>query len=100
MGTLTRHEPWNEELLKAQYKDEEGKTFLYIHQIANFFIKEERLAQYKRYAILALALRGMFWWGLVYGTASMFGIVSVLEAIAIIVALGVGFPVACWLGKL
>lgn len=34
-----------------------------------------------------------------YGTASIFGIVSVLEAVTITVALGIGFPVACWLGK-
>ena len=29
----------------------------------------------------------------------MFGIVSILEALVIMVVLGIGFPVACWLGK-
>ena len=29
----------------------------------------------------------------------MFGIVSVLEAVAITVVLGIGFPIACELGK-
>lgn len=60
---------------------------------------KKKLIQYNKYAITALVVRGMLWWGLVYGTASMFGVVSVLEAIAITVVLGIGFPVACWLGK-
>ena len=34
-----------------------------------------------------------------YGTASIFGIVSVLEAVILTVALGICFPVACLLGK-
>lgn len=106
VGALTRWETKDEEWLQKQYDDEEGVGFPYIHQIANAITKEqiegtleERLKQYHRYATLALMLRGMFWWGLVYGTASIFGIVSVFEAIAITVALGIGFPVACWLGK-
>ena len=106
VGALTRWETKDEEWLQRQYDDEEGVGFPYIHQIANIIVKEqiegtldERLKQYHRYATLALMLRGMFWWGLVYGTASIFGIVSVLEAIAITVALCIVFPVACWLGK-
>ena len=106
VGALTRWETKDEEWLQRQYKDNEGVGFPYIHQIANAIVKEqiegtleEKLKQYHKYATLALALRGMFWWGLVYGTASIFGIVSVLEAVAITVALGIGFPVACWLGK-
>ena len=103
---MTRLKTKDEEWLQRQHKDKEGVVFQYIHQIANIIVKEqiegtleEKLKQYHKYATLALTLRGMFWWGLVYGTASMFGIVSVLEAVAITVALGIGFPVACWLGK-
>lgn len=106
VGALTRWETKDEEWLQIQYKDNEGVGFPYIHQIANTIAKEriegtleEKLKQYHKYATLALALRGMFWWGLVYGTASIFGIVSVLEAVVITVALGIGFPVACELGK-
>lgn len=106
VGALTRWETKDEKWLQRQYKDNEGVGFPYIHQIANIIVKEqiegtleEKLKQYHKYATLALTLRGMFWWGLVYGTASIFGIVSVLEAVAITVALGIGFPVACWLGK-
>lgn len=106
VGALTRWETKDEEWLQQQYKDNEGVGFPYIHQIANIIVKEqiegpleERLKQYHKYATLALTLRGMFWWGLVYGTASMFGVVSVLTAVVITVALGIGFPVACELGK-
>ena len=106
VGALTRWETKDEEWLQRQYKDNEGAGFPYIHQIANAIAKEqtegtlkERLKQYYRYATVALALRGMFWWGLVCGTASMFGVVSVLEAVVITVALGIGFPIACWLRK-
>lgn len=106
VGALTRWETKDEEWLQQQYKDNEGVGFPYIHQIANAIVKEqiegtleEKLKQYHKYARLALTLRGMFWWGLVYGTVSMFGIVSVLEAVVITVALGIGFPVACYLGK-
>ena len=106
VGALTRWETKDEEWLQKQYGDEEGLGLPFIHNIANFVFKEkiegtleERLIQYNKYAITALAVRGMLWWGLVYGTASIFGIVSVLEAIVITVLLGIGFPVACWLGK-
>ena len=106
VGALTRWETKDEEWLQRQYKDNEGVGFPYIHQIANAIAKEqidgtleEKLKQYNKYATLALILRGMYWWGLVYGTASMFGIVSGLEAVVITVVLGIGFPVACWLGK-
>lgn len=106
VGALTRCETKDEEWLQKQYNDEEGWGLPFIHNIANFVFKEkiegtleERLDQYNKYAITALAVRGILWWGLVYGTASIFGIVSVLEAIVITVALGIGFPVACWLGK-
>lgn len=106
VGALTRWEAKDEKWLQRQYDDEEGVGFPYIHQIANIVVKEqiegtleERLKQYHKYVTLALTLRGMFWWGLVYGTASIFGVVSVLEAVTLTVALGLGFPVACWLGK-
>lgn len=106
VGDLTRWETKDEEWLQRQYDDEEGRGLPFIHNIANFICKEkidgtleEKLIQYNKYATLALTLRGMFWWGLVYVTASMFGVVSVLEAVVITVTLGIGFPVACWLGK-
>lgn len=106
VGALTRWETKDEEWLQRQYDDEEGWGIPFIHNIANFICKEqingtleEKLKQYNKYAITALVVRGMLWWGLVYGTASIFGIVSALEAVVLTVALGIGFPLACWLGK-
>lgn len=106
VGALTRWETKDKEWLQRQYDDEEGLGLPFIHNIANFICKEqidgtleEKLIQYNKYAITALAIRGIVWWGLVYVTASMFGVVSVLGAVVITVALGIGFPVACLLGK-
>lgn len=106
VGALTRWETKDEEWLQRQYKDNEGVGFPYIHQIANAITKEqvegtleEKLKQYHKYAMLALTLRGMFWWGLVYGVMAMFGVISGITAVVATVLLGVGFPIACELGK-
>lgn len=106
VGALTRWETKDEEWLQRQYKDNEGVGFPYIHQIANAIVKEqiegtleEKLKQYHKYATLALALRGMLWWGLVYGVMAAFGVISVLTAVVATILLGIGFPVACELGK-
>ena len=106
VGALTRWETKDEKWLQQQYTDNEGVGFPYIHQIANAITKEQiegtfekRLKQYHKYATLALTLRGMFWWGLVYLTVAIFGYISYLEAVLITVFLGVCFPIACYLGK-
>ena len=106
VGALTRWESKDEKWLEQQYKDNEGVGFPYIHQITNLVVNEkvdgtleEKLKQYHRYATLALTLRGMYWWGLVYGVMALFGVVSVWSAIVATILLGIGFPVACWLGK-
>ena len=106
VGALTRWETKDEEWLQKQYKDNEGVGFPYIHQIANIIVKEqiegtleEKLKQYHRYAALALTLRGMFWWGLVYGTMAVFGVIGGMTALIATLLLGIGFPIACELGK-
>ena len=107
VGTLTSSKELTQADLLRNYKDNEGRGFPYIHKIANLIAPEistcddleARVRQYLKYARVALALRGMFWWGLVYGVMAGFGLVSVVEAVVITVALGVGFPIACELGK-
>ena len=106
VGSLTRHEPWDEQMLQGNYKDDEGKTFPFIYQIANFFIKEkidgtfeEQYKQYRKHATLALMLRGMYWWLPVYLTLALFGVISFAEAFAIATLLGIAFPVAAEIGK-
>ena len=106
IGSLTRHEPWDEEMLQRNYRDEEGKTFPFIHQIANSVCKEqidgsfeERAKQYRKYATLALMLRGFYWWLPVYLVMVAFGVISWYVAVIAGVGLGLMFPLACELGK-
>lgn len=106
VGTLTRHEPWDEAMLQKNYSDTEGKTFPFIHQISNFIIPEKingtfetKAKQYKHYATLALALRGFYWWSFIYFTLAIFQVISYQQAAIICILLGVTFPVACEIGK-
>ena len=106
VGSLSRVEPWTEEHLQMDYKDDEGKTFPFIHQIANSVCKEQiegtfeqRAKQYRKYATLALMLRGMYWWLPVYGVMASFGVISWYVAMSAGVGLGIAFPLACELGK-
>jgi hypothetical protein len=106
VGSLTRVEPWTEEHLQGDYADNEGKTFPFIHQIANSVIKEQiegsfekRANQYKRYATLALMLRGMYWWLPVYLVMAAFGVISWYVAVIAGLVLGLAFPLACELGR-
>ncbi len=107
IGALTRWESKDEKWLEKQYKDNEGVGFPYVHQIANCVIKEqvegtleEKLKQYNKYARLALTLRGMYWWSLVYGVIAWFGLINLYEYAAIVAILGIGFPIACEIGKM
>ena len=106
IGSLTRHEPWTEELLEHNYKDDEGKTFPFIYQISNFFIKEkidgtfeEQCRQYRKHATLALMLRGMYWWLPVYGVIAAFGVISWQVAAVAGIVLGIAFPIAAEIGR-
>ena len=108
VGSLTRVEPFAIDDLLRNYKDEEGRGFPYIHKIANwiepekgeFGTLEDRVEQYLKYAKVALMIRGLYWWGLVYGAMFCFGLVNVYEYIAIVAILGIGFPIACEIGKM
>ena len=107
VGALTRYETKDEKWLEKQYKDNEGVGFPYVHQIANFVIKEQvegtleaKLKQYHKYATLALTLRGVYWWSLVYGVIAWFGLINLYEYAAIVAILGIGFPIACEIGKM
>lgn len=106
VGALTRHEPWDDRMLQGNYLDEEGKTFPFIYQISNFFIKEkidgtfkEQCEQYRKHATLALMLRGMYWWLPVYLVLAAFGVISWHIAVMAGVGLGVAFPIAAEIGR-
>lgn len=107
VGALTRWESKDEKWLIRQYEDDEGKKFPFIHQIANFFVKEkgfgsldERLKQYNKYATLALVLRGIYWFLPMTLIAIFTGLVSWYFGLISLVLVGLAFPLACWLGKI
>ena len=106
IGSLTRHEPWDEEMLQRNYRDEEGKTFPFIHQIANSVCKEQidgsfedRAKQYRKYAMVALMLRGIYWWLPVYLVLAAFGVIGWDIAVMAGVLLGIAFPIAAEIGR-
>jgi hypothetical protein len=106
VGSLTRWEPWDRELIELVYKDEEGKTFPFIYQIANSMVKEkiegsldEQCRQYRKHATLAIVLRGMYWWLPVYMVMAAFGVISWYVAVIAGLVLGLMFPLACELGR-
>ena len=106
VGSLTRVEPWTEKHLIEDYADTEGKTFPFIHQIANFFIKEkvdgtfeEQCKQYRKHATLALMLIGMYWWLPVYLVLAAFGVIGWDIAVMAGIGLGAAFPIAAEIGR-
>lgn len=42
----------------------------------------------------------MYWWSLVYGVIAWFGLINLYEYAAIVAVLGMGFPIACEIGKM
>lgn len=106
VGSLSRYEPWDKELIELVYRDKEGKTFPFIYHIANFFIKEqiegtfeEQCKQYRKHATLALMLRGIYWWLPMYLVMAAFGVISWQVAVIAGVGLGLVFPIAAELGR-
>lgn len=84
-----KHEP--------EYDSKVGKGFPYIHYIANYIVDER--VDYKRYCQVALAIRGLFWWLPLYLLFASIGLISYVEAMLLGIAVGVGFPVAAYVGR-
>ena len=93
VGYLTYPENYNKEQFEANKK---GSNFPFIHQIANILINQSN--PYK-YSILALSIRGLYWWLPLYLLFAYIGLINYFEAIAIGVMLGIGFPIACILSR-
>lgn len=107
VGALTTTDVKDEEWLQKQYKDNEGIGFPFIHQIANWLepeqiegTLEERLEQYNKYATLALTLRGIYWFLPMMIVAIVAGLVSWYVGLVSLVLVGIGFPLACFIGKI
>mgnify|MGYP000125485853 CR=1 FL=1 len=79
-----------------EYASKVGKSFPYIHYVANAIVNER--VNYLWYCRVALALRGFVWWYPLYVLFAFAGLIGYTEALVIGVVLGIAFPVACWIG--
>ena len=93
VGYLTYPENYDKEQFEANKK---GNNFPFIHQTANYFINQS--SPYK-YSILALSIRGVYWWLPLYLLFAYIGLINYFEAIIIGILLGIGFPIACILSR-
>ena len=93
VGYLTYPENYNKEQFESNKK---GSNFPFIHQTANYFINQSN--PYK-YSILALSIRGLYWWLPLYLLFAYIGLINYFEAAFIGILLGIGFPIACILSR-
>lgn len=93
VGVLTYPENYNKEQFETNKK---GSNFPFIHQTASILIKQSKPYYY---SILALSIRGLYWWLPLYLLFAYVGLINYFEAIAIGILLGIGFPIACILSR-
>ena len=80
-----------------EYDSKVGKSFPYIHYIANYIVKERE--DYKRYCQVALALRGFVWFAPMYAVLGVAGLINWIEVAVISIVLAIGFPIAAYAGR-
>lgn len=93
VGYLTYPENYDKEQFETNKK---GSNFPFIHQTTNYFINQSN--PYK-YSILALSIRGTYWWLPLYLLFAYIGLINYFEALIIGILLGIGFPIACILSR-
>ena len=80
-----------------EYDSKVGKSFPYIHYIADAIIKEKE--NYKRYCQAALVIRGFIWWTPLLILLGSIDLISWYQVAISSLALSFGFPIACWIGR-
>ena len=93
VGYLTHYEGE----VKHDYNNDDGRSFPYIHYIAQSIIKQEE--NYKRYCQVALAVRGFIWWT---PLLILLGCINLLDWNQVIISslvLSIAFPLGCELSK-
>lgn len=83
------------EVAGIEYDNDDGRSFPYIHYIANFIIDQK--VNYKVYCYTALGIRGIFWWLPLY-TVLGYLVGETLVGVITGICLGLMFPVGAWLG--
>ena len=80
-----------------EYDNKVGKSFPYIHYVANAIVSER--VNYKRYCQVALTLRGLVWFAPMYAVLGVAGVINWIEVVVISIVLAVGFPIAAYVGR-
>ena len=80
-----------------EYDSKVGKSFPYIHYVANAIVSER--VNYKKYCQVALALRGFVWFAPMYAVLGYAGLINWIEVVVISIVLAVGFPIAAYAGR-
>ena len=80
-----------------EYDSKVGKSFPYIHYIANAIVSER--VNYKKYCQVALTLRGLVWFAPMYAVLWYAGLINWIEVVIISIVLAVGFPIAAYVGR-
>jgi hypothetical protein len=80
-----------------EYDSKVGKSFPYIHYLANYIVKERE--DYKRYCQVALIIRGFIWWTPLLILLGLTDLISWYQVVISSIVLSVGFPFACWVGR-
>lgn len=75
----------------AWVKRDDGQN-IGIHQLANAISPETK--NYKRYAQIALFLRGMFWWGPIFAALAIMGYTPIAYAVVATLIAGIAFPLS------
>lgn len=81
----------------VDYNDREGTKFPWIHKSAELVCKQTQ--NYKRYCQVALSIRGFWYWMPLYSFLVLIGLVQWYYAIVGVLVLSLGFPIACYVGK-
>lgn len=80
---------------QVEYDNKTGRSFPYIHYIANGIVEQEM--NYKLYCQIALGIRGALWALLLYLPLIAFDYTSILNYTIVSLAYAIGSPIACWL---
>lgn len=80
-----------------EYDSKVGKSFPYIHYMANAIIKEKD--NYKLYCQIALSIRGFIWWTPLLLLLGYINALSWYQVTLNSIILAIGFPFACYIGR-
>lgn len=93
VGHLTDYE----KIHAPDYDNDDGRSFPYIHYIAQSIVKQEN--DYTTYCEIALAIRGFIWWTPLLILLGSIDLINWYQVAFSSIFLAVGFPVACYLGN-